>query len=188
MGWVGSDFRPLELNERTKTMDWNRNLTKLRSAMTDECALRMNRDHRLSPDEVAAWLIRDKRELTISGLADLVCQQMEHRSDDDRVRRVLQHRPELQEHEPGLRQISETLGVPLWWLLSLPVEETRPAYEAACLIYKLRADADQATLEAMQRFAELLGPAWDGHPERTAGEAFRIIEQETDKTIRDLEE
>lgn len=169
-------------------MTLKENLIRLRSAISGECELRMNRDGRLCTHEVAVWIIRHKRKLALSGLADLVCQVMDRTKDEDMARRLLKRRPELREHEPEMRQISETLGVPLWYLLELPDEKARQAYGAACLIHELRAAEARAAIEAMQHLEELLRPALDGHPERTAGEAFRIIQQETDKTIRNLEE
>jgi hypothetical protein len=95
----------------------NENLTGLRAVTAPACDVRMKKDGEFGTAEVAQWLVRHKRTTVIEGLADLVCQAMDRWNDDDRVERVLRAKPDLEPLVPVMRQVSETLVVPPWYLL-----------------------------------------------------------------------
>jgi hypothetical protein len=168
-------------------MNYDKKLEALRAVIAAECDDRMARDHKLTPADVAAWLVRHKRAAVIDGLTDLVCQVMEQWNDDDRVKRVLRAKPELRERESAIRQLSRTLGVPAWYLLEFGDERIVRCCDAAELIHALRIEEKIATRDAMIRAEEFLRPVTDGHPSMTVRDALQEIERQTDETIRGLE-
>ena len=152
-----------------------------------ECDDRRKRDHRINSGDIAEWLVLHNRAAVIAGLSDLVCQVMEQRNDDKRVERVLRAKPELQPVEELLRQVSQALGVGLWYLLERDDERQQQCCAAAHLIHRLRSEEATASLEAMERFEEFVRPIMDGHPSMTVGEAIQEMQRKTDETIRGLE-
>ena len=94
-------------------MTWNEELNELRALIAAECDARITKEHRVDTSKVAEWLVRRKRTAVRAGLTDLVNQVMEQRNDDDRVKQVLRANPELEEPESVMRQMSQTLGIPL---------------------------------------------------------------------------
>lgn len=116
-----------------------------------------------------------------------MCQTMEQRNDDKRAERVLRAKPEPQPVEDLLRHVSQTLGIPLWYLLGLDDERRSQCCAAVQLIHNLRSEEFTAKVNEWDRFVELLRPVMDGHPSMTAGEALREIQRQTDATIRGLE-
>jgi hypothetical protein len=148
----------------------------------------MARDHELAPDDVAQWLLRRKRSAVIDGLTGIVCQVMEQWNDDDKVGRVLRAKPDLEPLVPVMRQVSETLGVSLWYLLDkLDDEQSKRCLVVAHFIHKLREAEAVATLEAMKAAEDFLRPVMDGNPNMTVGQAVQELQRQTDKTIRGLE-
>jgi hypothetical protein len=125
----------------------------------------------------------------IDGLTDLVSQEMEQWNDDDRVGRVLRAKPELRgDFESAMHQASQTLGVPLWYLLDkLDEEQLQRSLAAADWIHELRIRETIAVRDAMKQAEEFLRPVTDGHPDMTVEQALRELKRQTDKTIRGLD-
>jgi len=168
-------------------MDYTERLDALRTVIAGECDRRMTRDHGLGVDEVARWLLDHQRGAVTEGLTELVGQVMEQLNDDFRVRRVLQANPELEPLEDGMREVSKTLSVPLWFLLGLDERKQQQCCAAFLLIHQLRADENAATHEACTQAVECLRPVMEGNPGMTVGQAFQEIDRQTDETIRRLE-
>jgi hypothetical protein len=162
---------------------WNKQLDALRAMIAAQCGLRMERDGKVSGREIAAWLLRHKRAAVIAALSDLVGQEMERRNDEDRVKHVLRVKPELRDRELPMRLASQTLNVPMSYLLQLDDETSEACFAADLLIHRLRLEESAATLEAMERTQELLRPV-NG---MTIGEAFHELQRQTDETIRGLD-
>jgi hypothetical protein len=150
----------------------------------------MKCDRKLNPEQVVDWLLRQQRKVAVGGLTDLVCQVMEQRNDYHSVKRILHAKPELQEYEGAMRHYSQTLGVPLWYLLKLLVEKPERCYAAAAaahLIHQLRVEGSAETLAAMEHLVERLRPVMDGHPGMTVGEGLRALKDQTDETTHRLD-
>jgi hypothetical protein len=165
---------------------WNKNLDMLRAVISTECEDRIDRGDRLNTGQVAEWLVRHQPAAVAAALSDLVCQVMEQRNDNSRAARILRDSPGLAQRVSGLRQISQTLGVPLWYLLKLDDEKSCHCHAAAQFIHQLRAEADGAAAQALERLCEILRPVWDGRPNMTIREALGELEQQTDETLRRL--
>jgi hypothetical protein len=128
------------------------------------------------------------------------------------IERVLHEKPEVRRWLKHAREDSEILGVPAWFLLTLNDEARRRSWWGALeIIHALRNDAEEATAETQAiagvqtlneedeaLVAEVeakvladdldrLKPVLDGHPEMTIGEAARLLEAETERTIRELD-
>jgi hypothetical protein len=115
---------------------YTENVDTLCELITAECERRMRTGDKLDSREVPECLIAEHREDTILGIADLVNQEMDA-NDEDRARRILDRNPELQCCAPTLRLVSETLGVPLWHLLTLDGERSIEAGGVAEFIHRL---------------------------------------------------
>jgi hypothetical protein len=162
-------------------------LDALRKDIAAECELRMEREGKLSAKKVAEWLLRYRRAAVVDALQDLVCQVMEQSNDSDMVQGTLRAKPELRERAAGMRSISQTLGVPLWYLLQIDDETAEACVVADLLIHQLRIGEREAVLEGMKRVQEYVRPVTDGHPQMTLGDAFRELEQQTNDAIRNLD-
>jgi hypothetical protein len=168
-------------------MVFDKKLNTLKAALRKECDTVIRRECRLDTKQVAEWALKQKRSLVIDALADIVCEQMEQRNDDDRVERILRRKPELRKVVPLFRSLSESLSIPAWYLLSIDYEIALSAFKAAELIAQLQAAEMRATADALEAHCERLAPVMDGHAEMTIGEAERLLKQQTDQTISGLE-
>jgi hypothetical protein len=149
----------------------NEKLNALRAVIAAECEARIAKDHELAAADVATWLVRHKRAAVIDGLSDLVCQWMEQRNDNHRVERILHTKPELKQWESMMRGVSETLGVPLWFLLQLEDKQAHQSLRVTEYIFRLRAAEAGATAEALKAEMECLLPVMEGHSDMTMGQA-----------------
>jgi hypothetical protein len=180
-------------NDSTDTMNWEERLDALRRVLGEECNRCTARDHEFAADDVASWLINKKRKLVVNGLVGLIGQAQDRYNDEDRAQRILRRRPDLAEAELAkvMRQVSRTLGVGYWYLLTLAEaddhQKLRQCFGAAQLIHELRAAEAHAEAEAMQALEEMIEPVTKNHPEMPLGEAMREIERRTGETIRGLE-
>jgi hypothetical protein len=125
-----------------------------------------------------------RRKETSDGLADIVDQVMAQDNDKSSVERILREKPELRQWEPDARQISETLGIPLSYLLDLDKEKSIECQAAATLIHQLRFEATQAAIAATKALEQLLQPVMTGPPEIKSGEAEVRPEKQSHKTLR----
>ena len=87
-----------------------------------------------------------------------------------------------------MRMISETLGIGVWYLLTLPGNKIMEASSAAQLAWQLRADETVAIAETLKAENDLIEPICKDHPEMTAGEAMAELKRQTDETLRRLDE
>jgi hypothetical protein len=145
-------------------------LKDLRAVITAELGRRMGNGFNLN--EIAEWLIREKREATVEALEALIGDAVEKWNDDCSVQGILKRNPAMSELVPLMRMVSETLGVGVWYLLTLPDDGALEVCTAANLAWRLRADEDFARAKAFEAENELIEPVWKDHPEMTMGEAM----------------
>jgi hypothetical protein len=162
-----------------------RKLNDFRELIMAEFARRMGDD--FSPNEIAEWLINEKREATVEGLEALIVDALDRWNDQCSTHQMLKRNPNLSESVSLMRTVSETLGVGVWYLLTLPNDKAIEACKAAELAFRLRAAEDFARADALEAECELMEPVWKDHPEMNSGEARAELKRQTDETLRRLD-
>jgi hypothetical protein len=135
----------------------NEKLNELRKVIDAECRRRLAEDDdQFGDHDVAAWPLREERKAVIGGLSGLIAEVVEQWNDDIRVEQILRAKPELRDREKALRLVSQTISVPLWYLLGhLDEERLAECYAAARLVSRLQTEEVDVRLEEMERMEEL---------------------------------
>src|SRR6516162_532950 len=93
-------------------------LKRLKAAVRRECDRRIKQNHKLAVNDVVHWLLANQQPLVSAALEEIVYEQVEERNDDRTVERVLRQRPEMRHCLKPMRENSEILDVPTWYLLA----------------------------------------------------------------------
>lgn len=155
-----------------------------------------NKRRDFGSDELAGWLITKHRGHVIKALACCISDALD-RSDDERRKRHILTAADKDKYPAkivaAVRQLSETLCLPQWYLLE-HVDDPRIGQlaDAASLINSIRIEILDNQTAAMRHLQELISPVVDealaaGRPEPNAGEALRLLEEQTSETLRKLE-
>jgi hypothetical protein len=161
-------------------------MTNFRAAIRD--AIKLDQRETFSGREIIEPLLEANREQVVAALAVIVGEEVEAINDESSTQGIITRDSNLTaELVAFYREVSRTLGVPLWFLVRQEPGVIAKCAKAAVLIHGLRAAETQARLDDMEEDNDRLEPVTEGHPDMTVGEAERLLRLATEQTLRNLE-
>ena len=168
-------------------MIWDLKLNHLKQVIAAEAQERLSRGSKADPAELAEWAITHHRGAVAGALEDLLLAGLEAVHDDRYCAQVATADYLESLRLESLRQSAATLGLGLWFLLSLDGERLRAACEAAALVLDLRVKENQRCHEELLDLEKRLRPVAAETENLTLAEALRVLERRTAETISELE-
>jgi hypothetical protein len=163
-------------------------MTELRNAIRAAAKQRFESQGAFAGDEIIEELLAADRDLVVAGLDAIVGEEVDRLNDEDTTEEFLVRYPLDPQLVDLYRMVSETLHLPLWYLLSRQRNIGEEARKASLFIQNTRIGEKQARMDALKQAVDRIEPICKDHPKITAGEAERLLRQETERAIDKLEE